>query len=406
MGGQNSSTAVLHAFDATNLATELYNSNQAANGRDHFGTGNKYIVPTVANGKVYVGTTNGVGVFGLLCSYSILPTNNSFPVAGGTGQVTVTGTSGCLWSAASNAAWVTVTSGSSGTGSGTVGYSVTANSGTAERTGTLTIAGQSFMVTQAGTSSVSTISRVGIFRQGFLWVLDADGNEQMDIPPDLIYAFGGIPGDIPITGDWNGDGHTKIGIYRPSNGLFILDTNGNGVIDTGDSVFNLHIGKSPGDIPVTGDWNGDGRTKVGYFRQGFLWILDTNGDGLFEQGSDQVFAFGGIAGDVPVVGDWTGTGTSKIGVVRQGFLWILDANGNGTLDGTGPGEDLVFPYGGIPGDVPITGDWNGSGIAKAGIFRQGFLWVLDANGDQQIDAGDYVFGYGGIPGDIPVAGKW
>ena len=41
-------------------------SNQAANGRDHFGTGNKFIVPTVANGKVYVGTTNGVGVFGLL----------------------------------------------------------------------------------------------------------------------------------------------------------------------------------------------------------------------------------------------------------------------------------------------------------------------------------------------------
>ena len=63
---ENGSTAVLHAYDAANLGTELYNSNQAANGRDHFGTGNKFIVPTVANGKVYVGTTNGVGVFGLL----------------------------------------------------------------------------------------------------------------------------------------------------------------------------------------------------------------------------------------------------------------------------------------------------------------------------------------------------
>jgi uncharacterized protein (TIGR03437 family) len=63
---ENSTIAVLHAYDATNLSTELYNSNQAANGRDHFGTGNKFIVPTVVNGKVYVGTTTGVGVFGLL----------------------------------------------------------------------------------------------------------------------------------------------------------------------------------------------------------------------------------------------------------------------------------------------------------------------------------------------------
>jgi hypothetical protein len=61
---ENSSPAVLHAYNALNLQ-EIYNSNQAANGADQFGNGNKYITPTIAHGKVYVGTTNGVGVFGL-----------------------------------------------------------------------------------------------------------------------------------------------------------------------------------------------------------------------------------------------------------------------------------------------------------------------------------------------------
>jgi len=63
---ENTSPAVLHAYDATNLAHEIYNSNQAAGNRDHFGAGNKYITPVVADGKVFVGTTNSIAVFGLL----------------------------------------------------------------------------------------------------------------------------------------------------------------------------------------------------------------------------------------------------------------------------------------------------------------------------------------------------
>jgi outer membrane protein assembly factor BamB len=63
---ESSKPAVLHAYDAANLAIELYNTNQAAGNRDHFGAGNKFITPTVADGKVFVGTTNSVAVFGLL----------------------------------------------------------------------------------------------------------------------------------------------------------------------------------------------------------------------------------------------------------------------------------------------------------------------------------------------------
>ena len=62
---ENNSPAVLHAYDAATL-NELYNSNQASGSRDHFGNGNKFITPTIVNGKVFVGTPNGVAVFGLL----------------------------------------------------------------------------------------------------------------------------------------------------------------------------------------------------------------------------------------------------------------------------------------------------------------------------------------------------
>ena len=63
---ENSDPAVLHAYDAANLAHEIYNSSQASGNRDRFGAGNKFITPTIAGGKVFVGTTAGVAVFGLL----------------------------------------------------------------------------------------------------------------------------------------------------------------------------------------------------------------------------------------------------------------------------------------------------------------------------------------------------
>ncbi|MDE2262896.1 MAG: hypothetical protein KGL45_10260, partial [Gammaproteobacteria bacterium] len=63
---ENGSPAVLHAYDATDLTRELYNSNQASGGRDRFGAGNKFISPAIADGMVLVGTTDAVAVFGLL----------------------------------------------------------------------------------------------------------------------------------------------------------------------------------------------------------------------------------------------------------------------------------------------------------------------------------------------------
>ena len=90
------------------------------------------------------------------CTFSISPSSASYASAGGSGTVSVTAGAGCAWTAVSNDGFIAVTAGASGSGSGTVTYSVGANAGTTSRTGTLTIAGRTFTVTQAGTSGGGT----------------------------------------------------------------------------------------------------------------------------------------------------------------------------------------------------------------------------------------------------------
>ena len=91
------------------------------------------------------------------CTYSISPTSSPIAATGGTGTVAVSTGSGCTWTASSSAGWVDVTSGATGSGNGSVGFSVAANTGGA-RAGTLTIAGQTFTVTQAAAAVSCTYS--------------------------------------------------------------------------------------------------------------------------------------------------------------------------------------------------------------------------------------------------------
>jgi Viral BACON domain/Putative binding domain, N-terminal len=84
------------------------------------------------------------------CTFAISPTRATFEVTGGTGSVSVTAPEGCAWTAASNATWITITSGASGSGDGTVVYSVTQYTGKPRnRNGTMTIAGQTFSIKQS-----------------------------------------------------------------------------------------------------------------------------------------------------------------------------------------------------------------------------------------------------------------
>ena len=108
-------------------------------------------VSAVGNdGTTHVAATDVPADCGGTCSFSINPASASFTAAGGSASVSVTTTAGCNWTAASNDSFITITSGASGSGSGTVNYAVAANTGSLSRSGSMTIAGLSFSVTQAG----------------------------------------------------------------------------------------------------------------------------------------------------------------------------------------------------------------------------------------------------------------
>jgi len=122
------------------------------------GTGNGTVLYSV---EEYTGSTPRSGTMtiagqsftvnqsNVACSFSIMPGSASFSASGGSSNVSVTALDGCRWTAMSNVPWITITSGSGGSGNGTVAYSVAPNTSNA-RVGTITIADQIFVVTQAG----------------------------------------------------------------------------------------------------------------------------------------------------------------------------------------------------------------------------------------------------------------
>jgi hypothetical protein len=174
---------------------------------------------TVA-GKTYTVTQNNG------CAYSINPTSRSHTAAAGTGTVGVTTAAGCAWTAASNATtWLTVTAGASGNGGGTVTYSFTGNTTASQRTGTLTIAGQAFSVTQTDPSVLSIDSvtpRVG----------KDSGGQQVTLNGFFANVSGVSVGGVTAT--VNSSSATQITITTPAHAAGAV---GIGLVTTSGSTY-------------------------------------------------------------------------------------------------------------------------------------------------------------------------
>jgi hypothetical protein len=250
-------------------------------------------------------------------------------------------------------------------------------------------------------------SSVGVFRSSAgKWYLDRNADGQWSsCGTEGCHEFG-TNGDLPVVGDWTGDGVSKIGVFRPSSGKWYLDLNGNGQWD-GCTVDGCYVFGAAGDLPVAGDWDGDGVTQIGVFRPSAgKWYLDLNGNGNWDGCTIDECSTFGMNGDIPVAGDWDGNGVTEIGVFRPiTGKWYIDLNGNGQWDGCGVDECYTF---GTAGDVPVAGDWNNDGLGEIGVFRPSTgKWYFDLNSNGQWEGCDldgcYTFG---MVGDLPIAGRW
>ncbi len=248
-----------------------------------------------------------------------------------------------------------------------------------------TVPGSAFEVVQSGT--VAPPDKTGIYRNGTFYLRNSNTTGS----PNLTVTFGS-PGNLPVTGDWDGNGSDTVGVYNTSTGVFSLrNSNTNGAPD-----YTLVLG-NPGDTPLAGRWDstmvGAG---VGVFRptNGIIYLKKQLTSGF----ADYYMVLGNPS-DVGIAGDWNGNGFASPGVFRPSntVFYLSNQVTNGVVM-----SDAALTFG-MSGGTPIAGDWTGTGFSGIGVWNNGLFylkdWVTSGGGANNI------FAYGAA-GDIPVTGNW
>ena len=200
--------------------------------------------------------------------------------------------------------------------------------------------------------------------------------ENQSTAETVSFKFGKA-GDIPVMGDWNGDGTHTVGVYRRGRWL-LRDEN-----TAGPAQYDFEFGR-PRDIPVVGDWNGTGVFGIGVKEwNSRRWLLRETPSG----GQPARSFWYGEEGEIPITGDWNGNGVTGIGVIRENArkqspstAWLLR---NTATPGTH--HDLRWFSDFTPTYVP--GDWDGDGSDEPGVSRQARTWRFDSRQIDKIDFG-------------------
>lgn len=233
---------------------------------------------------------------------------------------------------------------------------------------------------------------IGAYNPGTGTFFLRNSNDSGDSDLDAFNLASG--GNIPITGDWNGDGMDTTGVYNPATAQFrLINENTDGI--PVDITFTFGM---PGWVPLAGDWNGDGIDTIGVYNPATatFFLKNTNASGVAD-----VPAFNyGMPGWTPIAGDWDGNGTDTVGLYNQATATFFLRNSNNS----GVADVPAFNYG-IPNWVPLAGDWNNDGIDTIGVHNSATATSFLRNSNDSGVADVAPFNYG-MPGWIPLAGKW
>ena len=211
--------------------------------------------------------------------------------------------------------------------------------------------------------------------------------------PADITVDRGIVGDVPVAGDFNGDGIDTVSTFN--SGTWKIQ-NVNVVSGYSTGPLTVNFGQA-GDLPIVGDWNNDGIDTVGVYRPSAGQFFLTNSPATTVNPPVNVTATFGVAEDLPVSGDWDADGVDSVGVFRPsvGQFFLTNANiAFPTLD--------VVAFFGTNGDLPVAGDFDGNGVDTIGVWRTSTQEFFLSN-DNILIANQFVFGAGG---DRPVVGDW
>ncbi|MBL8240541.1 MAG: S8 family serine peptidase [Bryobacterales bacterium] len=184
---------------------------------------------------------------GVPCTFSINPTTATMPASGGSGNVSVSAPNGCGWTASSNAGWAIITSGSGGNGNGAVAFTVISNSSTSARIATLTIAGQTFSITQQG---ASTCTFAIAPESGFHPATGGFGSFNVATQSGCNWTALSSDTWITITSPKDGSGN---GVVRFSVAANSGTTARTGTITVGDKQFRISQAGQPCNVSINPD---------------------------------------------------------------------------------------------------------------------------------------------------------